>query len=97
MSRARTLGLAGAAALLSTASLAADLVPPPPLPPPVYQPPVVAVTSGWYLRGFVGASNEFLSEVTHPIQLMAPQFSHVDWGGFHAAPFGACRICYPLG
>jgi opacity protein-like surface antigen len=94
MSRARILGLAGAAALLSTASLAADLVPPPPLPPPVYQPPVVAVTSGWYLRGFVGASNEFLSEVTHPIQLMAPQFSHVDWGGFDAAPFGGGGFGY---
>ena len=94
MSRAKTLGLAGAAALLSTASLAADLVPPPPLPPPVYQAPVVSVASGWYLRGYIGASNEFFSEATHPIQLMAPQFSHVDWGGFDAAPFGGGGIGY---
>src|SRR5438874_336291 len=62
MSRAKTLGLAGVAALLSTASLAADL---PPLPPPVYRAPVVETTGGWYLRGFIGASNEFLKEISH--------------------------------
>jgi opacity protein-like surface antigen len=51
MVSAKIFGLAGAAALLSTAALAADL--PPPLPPPVYRAPVV-VESGWYLRGDVG-------------------------------------------
>jgi len=40
----------GAAALIGTSAYAADLP-----PPMVYQPPaVVAVTSGWYLRGDVG-------------------------------------------
>jgi opacity protein-like surface antigen len=52
MVSAKIFGLAGAAALLSTAALAADL--PPPLPPPVYRAPVVVETGGWYLRGDVG-------------------------------------------
>jgi opacity protein-like surface antigen len=91
MSRAKTFGLAGAAALLSTASLAADL---PPLPPPVYRAPVAVETSGWYLRGFVGASNEFLSNITHPDFLTAPQFMFLDKGGFDSAPFGGGGIGY---
>jgi opacity protein-like surface antigen len=53
MVSAKIFGLAGVAALLSTATLAADL--PPPLPPPVYRAPVACCeTSGWYLRGDVG-------------------------------------------
>ena len=57
MVRGKILGLAGAAALLSTATLstatlAADL--PPPLPPPVYRAPVVVDSGGWYLRADVG-------------------------------------------
>ncbi|MFL6796265.1 MAG: outer membrane protein [Xanthobacteraceae bacterium] len=51
MLRGKLFGLAGAAALLSTAAIAADL--PPPLPPPMYRAPVV-VEGGWYLRGDVG-------------------------------------------
>ena len=66
----RILGLAGAAALLNTASLAADLSLPPPLPPPVLQVPVVAVTSGWYLRGDIGMGiqqfNDFQHNQTNP-------------------------------
>ena len=52
MARVKILGFAAAAALLSTATLAADL--PPPLPPPIYRAPVVVETGGWYLRGDVG-------------------------------------------
>jgi opacity protein-like surface antigen len=94
MSRAKTLGLAGAAALLSTASLAADVLPPPLLPPPVYHAPVVAEASGWYLRGFVGASNEFLSNISRPDFLTAPQLTFLDKGGFDSAPFGGGGIGY---
>ena len=69
MVRANIFGLAGAAALLSTAALAADL--PPPLPPPMYQPPPpVAIESGWYLRGFVGMSNQFLDRIRVPALLV---------------------------
>jgi opacity protein-like surface antigen len=91
MSRAKSLGLAGAAALLSTASLAADL---PPLPPPVYRAPVAVEAGGWYLRGFIGPSNEFLSNITHPDFLTAPQFVFLDKGGFDSAPFGGGGIGY---
>jgi opacity protein-like surface antigen len=52
MVRATISALAGAASLISTAALAADL--PPPLPPPVYRAPVVVDAGGWYLRGDVG-------------------------------------------
>jgi opacity protein-like surface antigen len=88
MRRAKTLSLAGAAALLSTASLAADL------PPPVYrQPvPVAVVASGWYLRGYIGAGNQFLSEISHPDFATAPMFTFLDKGGFDSAPFGGGGI-----
>src|SRR5689334_23280015 len=84
MCRAKTLGLAGVAALLSTASLAADLTPLP-APVPVYRP--VVETGGWYFHGFIGASNEFLSRISHPDFLTAPQFAFIDKGGFNSAPF----------
>jgi opacity protein-like surface antigen len=90
MNRAKTLGLAGAAALLSTASLAADLAPLP-VRAPVYAAPVVAA-GGWYLRGYVGASNEFLSRISHPDFLTAPAFTFLDSGGFDSAPFGGGGI-----
>src|SRR5262245_10518690 len=67
MVRGKILGLAGAAALLSTvtllstATLAADL--PPPLPPPVYRPPpVVDCCGGWYLRADVGVGFQRFKE-----------------------------------
>src|SRR5947209_7799048 len=65
MVRAKIFGLAGAAALLSTSTLAADL--PPPLPPPVYRAPLVVETGGWYIRGDVGVGHqEFRSfDFTH--------------------------------
>jgi opacity protein-like surface antigen len=91
MVSAKIFGLAGAAALLSTAALAADL--PPPLPPPVYRAPVV-VESGWYLRGFVGMSNQFVNDISHPSFATAPQFAFIDKGGFDSAPFFGGGIGY---
>jgi opacity protein-like surface antigen len=91
MVRAKIFGLAGAAALLSSAALAADL--PPPLPPPVYRPPVV-VESGWYLRGFVGMSNQFVNDISHPSFATAPQFVFLDKGGFDSAPFFGGGVGY---
>jgi len=70
MVRVKILGLAGAAALLSTATLAADL--PPPLPPPVYQAPVAVVTGGWYLRGDVGVGIQHFSDF--PFTQLNPAF-----------------------
>ena len=89
MGRAKTLALAGAAALMSTASLAADL--PTPMRAPI---PVPVVAGGWYLRGYIGSGNEFLKEITHPDFLTAPSFGFLDKGGFDAAPFGGGGIGY---
>src|SRR5262249_8204337 len=88
MVRAKIFGLAGAAALLNTATLAADL------PPPLPQPPVVVEAGGWYLRGFVGMSNQFVDSISHPDFLTAPQFTFLDKGGFDSAPFGGGGIGY---
>ena len=49
----KNLLAAGAASLISTAALAADL----PMPPP-YIPPPVEDFGGWYLRGDIGFSNQ---------------------------------------
>ena len=91
MVRAKILSLAGATTLLSTAAFAADL--PPPLPPPAYHPQVVE-TGGWYLRGFIGMSNQFLSNISHPSFATAPQFVFLDKGGFDSAPFGGGGVGY---
>jgi opacity protein-like surface antigen len=85
----RIVSLVGAA-LMSTASVAADLVPE--MRPSMYPPAVSAPTSGWYLRGFIGASNESLSRISHPDFLTAPQFVFLDKGGFDSAPFGGGGI-----
>jgi opacity protein-like surface antigen len=61
MVRVNFIALAGAAALVSTATLAADL-PPPLLPPP---PVPVVVTGGWYLRGDVGLGIQRFSDFQH--------------------------------
>jgi opacity protein-like surface antigen len=63
MVRAKIFALAGAAALVSTATLAADLPPPPPLMP---SPPApVVVTGGWYLRGDIGLGIQQFSDFQH--------------------------------
>jgi opacity protein-like surface antigen len=61
MVRAKMLALAGAAALVSTATRAADL--PPPFPPP--PAPVVVVNGGWYLRGDIGLGIQQFSDFQH--------------------------------
>lgn len=85
---ATMLGIASAAALLTTTAVAADL---PLLPPPV---PVAAAAGGWYLRGFIGMSNQFLSDISHPDFARAQQFTFLDRGGFDSAPFGGGGIGY---
>jgi len=89
MGHGKIFGFAAAFALLSKASLAADLLPP---PPPAW--PAAAVTSGWYLRGFIGASNEYLSNISHPDFLTAQQLVFLDKGGFDSAAFGGGGIGY---
>jgi len=79
MGAVRVLALAGAAALVSTGVVAADLP-----HPPVYAPVDVG---GWYLRGYIGQSNQFLDRISHPTFATATQFTFLDKGGFDSAPF----------
>src|SRR5580698_701403 len=48
---------AGAASLLSSAALAADMPSIMPAPQPYYAPPPVQDFGGWYLRGDIGMTN----------------------------------------
>ena len=88
MSAAKILTLAGAIALLSTAAVAADF--PPPMPPQV----APADASGWYLRGYLGMSNQFFNGLSHPSFTSVPQFAWSDKGGFDSAPFFGGGVGY---
>src|SRR5437763_12431334 len=78
MSRVSTFALAGATALLvGSGALAADLA-------PLYQP---VATGGWYLRGYIGQSNQFVNSISHPSFATASQFTFLDKGGFDSVPF----------
>src|SRR6202171_6196678 len=54
---------AGAASLLSSGALAADMAI---MPPPVYAPPPVEDFGGWYLRGDIGFSNQRVHHLDTP-------------------------------
>ncbi len=85
MCRLRMFALAGAAALLATSALAADL-------PPPFEP--TPTSGGWYLRGYIGQSNQYLDRISHPSFDTAPQFAFLDWGGFDSAPFYGAGVGY---
>src|SRR5712692_6658657 len=85
MSRVSTFALAGVTALVvSSGALAADLAAP-------YQP---IATGGWYLRGYIGQSNQFVNSISHPSFATAQQFTFLDKGGFDSAPFFGGGVGY---
>jgi opacity protein-like surface antigen len=92
MSSVRILALAGAAAAMSTAALAADF--PPALPPaqPVLQAPV---DSGWYLRGDIGITNQQLSTLTQRLDASELTLERVGMG-FDSSPFFLVGVGYQL-
>lgn len=103
MRHATTAAIAGALTLYATASMAADLAPVPPPPPPCIPPgapsiagvPACAVEfSGFYLRGFIGMSNQQVKNISHPAFATAPQFTFLDKGGFDSAPFYGVGVGY---
>jgi opacity protein-like surface antigen len=57
---------AGAASLLSSAALAADMAI---APPPMYAPPVVEDFGGWYLRGDIGFSNQKVDHLNNALDV----------------------------
>jgi opacity protein-like surface antigen len=86
MSRVSTFALAGVTALvMGSGALAADLAAAP------YQP---MATGGWYLRGYIGQSNQFVNGISHPSFATAPQFTFFDKGGFDSAPFFGAGVGY---
>jgi len=85
MSGVRKFAFAAATALVSSGALAADLSAP-------YQPPVDS--GGWYLRGYIGQSNQFLDSISHPSFATAQQFTFLDKGGFDSAPFFGAGVGY---
>jgi opacity protein-like surface antigen len=77
--------LAGVTALVvGSGALAADLAAP-------YQP---VATGGWYLRGYVGQSNQFVNSISHPSFATAQEFTFLDKGGFDSAPFYGAGVGY---
>src|SRR5215472_13212867 len=80
MGNTRALATATAAVLLAIpAAHAADL---PPLPPPMYQPAPVEA-SGWYLRGYVGMTNQQVNNIgfspnPFPADSITTQFATFD-------------------
>src|ERR1700680_3237611 len=72
---------AGAASLLSSAALAADMAI---APPPMYGPPVVEDFGGWYLRGDIGFSNQSVKKLdwfSYPTLLSLNQNTGFDTAG----------------
>jgi opacity protein-like surface antigen len=63
MRSVKFLVAAGAASLLSSAALAADMPSIMPPPPMQYAPPPVEDFGGWYLRGDIGFSNQNVKNV----------------------------------
>jgi opacity protein-like surface antigen len=64
MRNVRNLLVAGAASLLSTAAIAADMPSIMP-PPPLYTPPPIEDYGGWYLRGDIGMSNQAVKSLSN--------------------------------
>src|SRR5262245_57421465 len=84
MSRVGMFALVGATMRLGAGALAADLA--------AYQPAVHS--GGWYLRGYIGQSNQYLNDISHPSFATAPQFTFLDKGGFDSAPFYGAGVGY---
>lgn len=74
----KNLIAAGAASLISTAALAADLP-----PPPMYVPPPVEDFGGWYLRGDIGFSNQQVKHLANALE--APLITQSQHASFNSA------------
>jgi hypothetical protein len=87
MRSVRHLIAAGAASLISTAAIAADMPSIMPPPPPLYSPPPPVACcedfGGWYLRGDIGMTNQAVKSLynvlnTSPGTGVAPVFYDFD-------------------
>jgi len=92
MSSVRILALAGAAAAMSTAALAADF---PPALPPLAPPPAPVIDSGWYLRGAIGLSNQSVDKLTQRLDSSVLSLEEVGFG-FDSSPFFQLGVGYQV-
>jgi opacity protein-like surface antigen len=85
MRSVKFLVAAGAASLLSSAALAADMPSIMPAPQPYYAPPPVQEYGGWYLRGDIGMTNTtgklFAPAYNDASTLSVSQLGHGFTGG----------------
>ncbi|WP_104664489.1 outer membrane protein [Ensifer adhaerens] len=56
--------------------------------------PVVVPVGGWYLRGYLGMSNQRLGSLENADFSLAPFHELVDEGGFNSAPLGGIGVGY---
>jgi len=82
MTRIKTSLIAGAAAMTIAAPAGAADMP----PPMIYKAPVAVQTSGWYLRGDIGFSNQRVEEMTSPaytpsVAVLKKEFDSAAFGG----------------
>jgi len=82
---------AGAASLMCSAAMAADM---PIAPPPAYAPPPAEEFGGWYLRGDIGFSNQQVKNVRYdyapyyPAGQVLNQANSFDTGGIYGVGVG---------
>ena len=92
MRSVKRLVAAGAASLLSSVAVAADMAI---MPSPMYAPPPVEDFGGWYLRGDIGFSNQRVNRLNNALD--AASTSSVQHLSFNTAGidsvsiFSACR------
>lgn len=90
MSNSKVLALAAivATAITLQPARAADM------PMPYYPAPVVEEYGGWYLRGYIGMSNQQFRGLDHVLFATATGFTWLDTGGFSSAPFFGGAVGY---
>lgn len=78
------LGLGAASLLGGSSALAADM------PAPYYEPLPEVVVGGWYLRGYIGMTNQSVDKIDNVLFAAPAVFQFLDSGGFDSSPlFGA--------
>jgi opacity protein-like surface antigen len=75
MRSVKMLMAAGAASLVASAAMAADM---PIAPPPAYAPPPVEDFGGWYLRGDIGFSNQQVKDLRYGRESAYSQLTSFD-------------------
>ena len=91
MRSVKRLVAAGAASLLSSVAVAADMAI---MPSPMYAPPPVEDFGGWYLRGDIGFSNQRVNRLNNVLD--ATTTSSVQHLGFNTAGIFGLGVGYKV-